>query len=534
MKNSRFRHIFNHFGVAVVTAVMFGGIGTYFLRASFAASYSSNPTAYADYCALENDHTVLYGWAYDPESNAGDQPYVTVKVGSGSWTLASNISTYRVAQVNSWIDTYYAGAPKMGTYGWRLEISGLYKGTSQPVSGTVTNVGAGANTTLQVNDNFTFPGEGAAKTIFTTAKKVPDACLATAPAPTPTPTPTPAPTTTTPKTTTPKTTTPKTSTPKTTTPAAPTLSGEADATVTPGTTVATLSIPAGNATSLYVRYGTDADSLDRSSEVQKISGATATVQLENLTGKTTYTYQIVRTLDKQTTTSVNATFTTKSYTVTLLFTDGSGKPVSGVKVQLGKNKAVTSGKDGKVTFTDMGNGSYSAVFTYAGMNYSEDFTTSSAKENSATGNAVLTDTIDLSKLQKTAQTASKKGQSGTKSSAALPVLLCILLLLAGGIVWWVIWRKRRREKEAEAYLADYATPMPSPYVSQPTPAVSPEPQAVVTAVAHHKGHRKAHEPAPAPSHMGESLRDMVLQSMAEESAKHPENHNKKPPIVPGG
>ncbi len=523
MKNSRFKHIFNHTGLAVVTAVVFGGVGTYFLTSSFALS-TNNPSGYADFCQLEGANTVIYGWAYDPQAPAGVQPYVVVNVGGGATTVASSVAGYRDAPINDWIvGTYGSDAPRPGTYGWRLQLSNLYKGTTYAISGTVQNYGAGANTPLGLNTANAQLDGGPTRNIFA-GNKIPDACLTTKPAPAPTPTPTPTPT----PAPTPKPVTPKPVAPAA--PAAPTVSSAADATVTAGTTTASLSVPTGNAGTLYVRYGTKAENLDRSSAIQTVSGPTATVNLEKLTGKTTYTYQIVRTLGDKTTNSPNATFTTKSYTITMAFTNASGKPVSGISAQLGSAKAIKSDKDGKVTFSDLSSGSYSVVFSYNGQSYAEEFTTSSAAGETGNGGAVLAKTIDLSKIQKTG-TATAAPAEQSKSSSGLAIVMVVLLLAVVGVALWVVLRRKRRLL-AEPYGYGADTGYLPPVLPQPVVSSQPDPQAVVGAVAHHSKHKKTQEPAPTPVHMGESLRDMVIQSMAADEAKHPHDSSKRP-IVPG-
>jgi hypothetical protein len=495
MKSSRFKHSFNRTGVAVVTAVLFGSIGTYMLRSSSALS-TNNPAGIADSCQLEGTNTVLYGWGYDPNPPTGVEPYVTVQVGGSAATVATNEANYRLSAINDWINyNYGTDAPKTGAYGWRLQLSGLYKGTTYVVSGTVLNYGAGGNTPLGVNTTHNVDGN-ASKPYFA-GGKIPDACLTTKPAPAPAPAPKPAPAA--PKPTTPKVTTPAA-------PAPPALSKATDATVTAGTTAITFRAPTGNATGMYVLYGTNEKDLNRSSEQQPVSGAEATLTLKGLTAKTTYYYQLVRTRGTETAPSATTSFTTKGYNISLTFVGKDEKPTAGIVVDLEGQKQ-TSSKAGSVTFTNLASGAYSATFTYNGQLYSQDFNT-----NTSTGDEpkvlAVSRTVNLDMLKTTSSTAKPVADS----SSPLPIVFvsAVMALLVGGGIWWALVRHKHRKKAAQALFGGTGSP-----------------DIIDRHVHEHFLHQKpvAHEPAPA--HMGESLRDMVVLSMAEEAKK-----KKQPPTQP--
>ena len=173
--------------VAAVALIAF--VGTYFLRSSSAAT-TDNPIGIADYCQLENGKTVIYGWAHDANAAAGPLPNTTVTIGNGggSVTVASG-NNYRETQVDGYLKN--KGIPQSNIYGFTATFNGLYKGNSYSISGTVINVGVGANTALLINTGTT-NFDGVTRNIFA-GNKLPDACLATKPTPTPTPSPTPAP-----------------------------------------------------------------------------------------------------------------------------------------------------------------------------------------------------------------------------------------------------------------------------------------------------------------------------------------------------
>lgn len=507
MKNSRFRHIFNHAGLAVFTALLFGAIGTYTLFQTHAATNDS-----------------LTG---NQKLTAGNQ------LVSPNGGVKLKMQTDGNLALRNWQDTLLWTSGSAGKGGTWLVLQAsdgnlvIYTDGGTPVWAANT-AGKGGTKLLVQDDANVVLYSSTGQVVWTTGTA---GKQGTPPAPAPAPTPTPA----APKTTTPSA--PKTTPQKTTPPATPNASDAADATVTTGTATATLSVPSGNAQTVYIRYGSDADNLNRSSDIQTLTGATATIKLDKLSGKTTYTYQIVRMLGTQTATSSKVKFTTKGYVLNLHFTDASGKPVSGISTQLGSAKAVESNSDGTVTFPDLGSGSYSPIFTYNGQSYSENVSTSSDANELEDGTLVLDKTVDLSKLHKSAQvvTNTEKPSSGLGTGGIL--VLILLLALVGGGLWWAIRHKRRILAEAYGYApADFVPPVvvDNTASTQPLLPVEPDPKAIVEAVAHHGKAKRHHTPTtPPPTHMGESLRDMVIQSMAEDAAKHP-NDRPKPPRVPGG
>lgn len=469
------------------------------------AAYSNNPAGFADSCALENNTTVLYGWAYDPNSatTPGVLPYVNVTVAGGVHTTASDRVGYRDAQINAWINGVYPGAPTSSVYGWRMPLSGLYKGSRNTISGVVVNNGAGANAALGINTGS--PVDGDASKPYFAGGVIPDVCLGTVPAPAPAPAPTPAPAA--PKTSTPKTTAPKTATPAVT--VAPVVSTAADAVVSTGTTTATFKAPNGNAAKMFILYGTSAVNLDRSTEQQAVGDATTLITLQHLNARSTYAYQIVRVLGDQLVHSETAAFTTSGYNATLLFTTKDKKPVEGIKAELSKPaQKQTTGKDGKATFTDLPAGAYKPTFTYKGAKYTQEFSTASSEDSTPEPKTItLTKTVNVDALLTAASTAKPVQKS------PIPWLLIISTPIALLALWFgrhVIVRYKNRT------VLDYVDVPNVP--SQPLPS-----NAVY-------GKQQAQEPVA--THMGESLRDMVILSMAEEAA-HKKQPPTPPPIVPG-
>lgn len=508
----------------LVVIGLVGAVGVHQLNYSSAATtYSHNPTAIADYCRIVNGSTTLFGWGYDPDAAAGSQPYVSVTVAGVTTKVATNITNYRNSAINTYIGNHYPGAPTPTPYeyGWKLSLGTLYKGTSYAVSGTGLNYGTGSNSTLSVHSGSPVDGN-AANIAFTSSKTIPDACLTTKPAPPPPPTPTPPP--------------PTTgggssgggsgsgsgskssgSTKKTTTPSAPAPSGDANGTVKAGTTSAVITIPAGNAAKVHITY-VPADGIAIDTGDQDVSGDNATVTLTDLEASTDYTYQIIRTNSAGTSaTSASAPFTTSGYTVSLHFTDSKNKPVSGIKgtIDNTSNTTATSDKTGVMKFTDLSSGAYTVSYTYKSTKHEADFDTESASgdqlnADGSPANITLSDTIDVDKFT---DTSSNKPASKGGSSGAVWLVIIIVLLTAGAIWWLLRWRHKRK------LLAEYATvglPAANTNAGMPAPLPPAAPQPT----------------GPLPAHAGESLRDMVIESMRSAAPPKPEEPDPLEPLPP--
>lgn len=487
----RQRAPFIKYGVLVFVMAGVGIAGAHLLGISSAAtSYSHNPIGTADYCVLEGNTTVLYGWAHDPDAPAGALPNVLVVVGNTSMTVPTNQAGYRDSAINTYITTTYPGMPTSSVYGWRLALNGLYKGTTNKVAGTLINYGTGVSTVLPVNSSTYVGG-----TYFTSSKTIPDACLANAPtpAPTPTPTPTPAPVPA------PSKTNPKTPVKSSAPAATPAPASAADASLTIGTSAVSLKIPADNATTVRVQYGLASTTLDQTTVDQATNGADTTVSLTGLAAKTAYSFQIVRTQGTQTATSPAANFITKGYNLALLFTTGQNKPVAGIKAELGRLTA-TSDKNGKLSFNDLSAGSYSPAFSYRGHSHSQTFNTYALTPSTQPITASLQQTINLDKLA----TVAAKPTVTPKHSIVLPIIASVIgFLLLAAIIWFII---RRRSSNA---LDD---PLPPPALIGGTDIIDQQ--------SHHRFAAQNPPPSePLPPNIGKSLREMVIESMRQEAAK---------------
>lgn len=190
----------------VLAIIAFAAIGTVLLASSKAATgVNNNPVGTADYCRLEGNTTVIYGWGHDSQAGAADNPRVNVTIGSKTFRTATSIDGYRNADINAFLNSNnYIAASK---YGFRATFTGIYKGSSPTISGTIENVQEGVNQAMRINQSTAIAGSHPDKYYFG-GNKVPDACLVSAPVvvtpptdppipspdPNPTPTPTPSPT----------------------------------------------------------------------------------------------------------------------------------------------------------------------------------------------------------------------------------------------------------------------------------------------------------------------------------------------------
>jgi outer membrane biosynthesis protein TonB len=462
---------------------------------SLAATYSHNPLGGADSCLLVNGQTVLYGWAYDPDSGAGANPYVQAFAGTATAKVASSISGYRDAAVNSYVQSHNPGAPANSVYGWRWTINGLYKGSSYVVKGTVLNYGAGtANDTMTVAHSNT-SGMISGSHPFASNNTIPDICLAAkpvsvpAPAPAPTPAPAPAPThtSTTTKKTTSTHTTPQPAAPAA--PGAPAVPQAGEISTGLGTTSVVLSLPTAGATGISAAYGTDPQGLLQTAAATDVSGATSSVTLKGLEAKTKYYYTLSRAANGQTSTSAIGTFTTSGFTINARFIDLNKKPATGILTHLDKLQAVSDEKGG-VSFEDQGDGTHTLSFSYLGTPYKQKINTADAKSSNSGEVVTIEKTINLADLKNTAG-LTKGGSNGWLLMGGGIVLGLAVLAL---IIWMLVRRRASLPRRPANHQGD-------PLVATTIPSLA-------------KKYKSSQEPLPA--HAGQSLASMVMEAMQQE------------------
>lgn len=491
-------HYLLNSGLSLVVLVLFGATGAKVLGSSSAAS--ANPYGFADYCALENNTTVIYGWAADPDASSLSDPSVTINAGGQAVTVPTNRAGYRDGYVNSWIDQNRTGDPKPGTYGYRAALPGLYKGSRNIITGTVLNAGNGSSVVLTINNSSYTDGD--ANKPFFANDTIPDACLAnvpTTPAPTAAPTATPTPTQAKPT----QTTTP------TAQQSATTNNGDTDAVVTVGTLAASVAAKADGATSLHINYGTSPIKLDQTTPDQPVSATDpTTVALTGLNPSIDYNYQVVRTYTGgKTTTSSIQSFTTLGYVVAAHFVDSHTKGIQGIKSTLNDGKAIkTSDDNGTVQFSDVPEGTQTIYYAYKNKQYSQRVTVSpdivSPDQASASHVITLDFTINIEKAADLSAVPSSKNSNSTAIMIGIAVALAALL-----VVGVIFIRRRKRTSEEEQY------------ENLPTASYQPVPPAHAAAPV---------VPAPTASRPGESLKEMVLRTMAEEARRKSGNGQSGP------
>jgi len=538
MKKYRVKMTVRSNSLALIVTAIVGLSGMWLVSQSLAASTS--PYGTADYCALEGSDTVIYGWANDAQATATAQPSVVVKVGVVSTTVTSPLN-YRTAAINTFIDQNHPGDPKPGFYGFRAVISNLYKDNTYAISGTVINVGAGSNTALAINGGHYVDGD-TSKPYFA-GGVIPKACTLTRPTPPPPPPPGPGPTPPPPAPT--PTPTPK-PTPKPSPVPAPTA--DANGGVVAGTLAATITVPAGNASKIHILYGSDPVLLSEKTDDKDTNNADTQFDLTSLNPAADYSYQIVRTNSAgQTVTSGVATFTTAGFSIVLHFVNDKGTAISGVSCSIkSTDYKAKSDKDGLATFKGVKPGDYTIDYTYNGASHTlpivADATGISSDDAIKTTEASLQYYVNVDKVSVVNVTNKPVSKSGK-------IILGIILLAAiiAVALIFVIRRRRYASPYADTVDENYQfntssepsgdvgveqpvpefAPLPLPTPDAPSTAVppvfpsldesNPNPPAPVAPVPDDRprGPNGMILPGDSPEHMGLSLKEMVLRSMAE-------------------
>ncbi|MDB5181734.1 MAG: hypothetical protein JWP13_497 [Candidatus Saccharibacteria bacterium] len=467
-------HYVINLGLSLTALGVFAVVGVRVANTTSAAT--ANPYGSADYCTIENNATVLYGWAADPDASSLSAPAVSLIVGDRTVTAQTNRANYRDTSVANWIQANRRGDPLPGSYGFKISLPGLYQGTQIPLSGTVLNEGGGSNTILTINNTAPIDGDGTKH--FFKDNLIPEACLVPAPIPSQT-------------ASTPSTTAPSLPSPKAAT------ATSAGAVALAGTMAAELKIRTDNTATVRVTYGKNPANLDLSSPDMPVSGAETTIPLTGLTPATTYAYRIIRTdvASKKVTTPMG-NFSTLGYVISLHFVDSKNKGIAGIPVTvINTNKEKTSDDNGDIRFTEVADGNHSVKYTYLGKTYTKTFPANASLVSPEEAAAPRVVTLDYSIDIQAAAVAKNQPLSKNGNDTAL-ILVAGLGLLAGILVI-AAFALRRNKRRYTGYSDDPAPPLPD---YQPlAPPVMP-----------------GQKPRQA-EHIGESLKDLVIRSMTEEA-----------------
>ncbi len=144
---------------------------------SCAGPIPTEPIGFIDSCIVSGRNVVLYGWAYDNDGG-GAQPQVSVTATGQTAQLVNSSDDYRSGDINTFLDGSNSGnATRDNRYGFQVTYSGMTKGNTYSVSGTVLNFGAGSNKTLGINVESGFPTNGISGSSGFPGNTIPDACL---------------------------------------------------------------------------------------------------------------------------------------------------------------------------------------------------------------------------------------------------------------------------------------------------------------------------------------------------------------------
>lgn len=516
------------------------------------AAYNENPFGFVDSCTTTTDgYTVLYGWVHDANALSGNFPQAYIEVTNyGYFTVDTGLAGYRDAQINDWINTVYPGTPTGNTYGFVAYLSGLVRGNTYTVSGLAVNYGPGGNTPLYINTSGNVDGDPA-KPYFP-GQVIPQACIYTPPPPTPAPTPGPtaAPTPVPTKVPTPAPTTPPSggtgNTPtgngsgSTSKPAVVSKPGASNNTtptsgatvVTPQsqTSVAPEPISEGNnlwtalvpyATSVDVTvfakdaqraelyFGQNEQTLAKIGE-ESLTTNRAEFTVNYLSPMSSYYYKVVsHNNDGSKTEGKARLLNTKGFRLSLTFKNTGGQDVQGVTAKINNRGGATqSTAAATIVFEDVMPGEYTVDYIYQQKQYSTKIT---FKSNEASQDDVASKTI----------TIPASGAGSVKSSKVRYIVIGgFAALMAAGLGASYLLRhryfgapKKRRRRSAEPA---YTTTQPSESQAQPMPTDQADNGTQIDPMPG--------EAVPGAPHRGQSLKDMVLESMAQEAA----NKNRQP------
>lgn len=503
------------------------------------AAYTDDPMGYLDSCSVTADgYTVLYGWVHDANALSGNFPQAYIEVSNyGYFTVDTYITGYRDAQINAWINSQVPGTPAGNTYGFIAYLAGLAKGGTYAVSGLAVNYGAGTNRPLGIN-NLGYVDGDSTKPYFP-GSVIPQSCIYTPPPPTPvptaTPTPPPTPNPTTPPpsaTATPKPTSSATPKPTSNTPVVTVKPNQTSGTAPSNATIITpqqasdtptaAPITEGanlwtainpNATSLDVTvfakdakmaelyFGSEENNLAKQGE-QDLSTNRADFTISNLTPLTPYYYKVVsRNNDGTSTEGKPRLINTKGYKLSLTFRS-DGQDAKGISARIKEKSVTQNSSTATVVFQDLTEGLFTVEYTYKTISYTTQVRVDP-------DNAAVDDIISTVITIPPAATANAK-----KSPRWYVFIGIATILLVGGLLTAYFARIRKKSKRTTYY----SDSDPQAYETLDSNEFTPAAQQSEAQYQHIDP--PPGESVPGAPHRGQSLKEMVLQSMGQTAVQN--------------
>ncbi len=144
---------------------------------------NDDPIGYADSCILSGSTTIIYGWGYDDNAAANDgRPQIVTRLNGANARTLNTTYSYRNNEINGYLTgSGYGTNARDNRYGFRVSYTGLTRGTTYNLSGTVVNTGGGSNQALGIHTDAAPPPNPVAGSHGFPGSRIPDACLPDAP-----------------------------------------------------------------------------------------------------------------------------------------------------------------------------------------------------------------------------------------------------------------------------------------------------------------------------------------------------------------
>lgn len=309
-------------------------------------------------------------------------------------------------------------------------------------------------------------------------------------------------------------------------------------------------MPTGNAAKIYLLYGNNGLGLAQKTEEITASGSEVQFTLTGLEPSSVYSYQIVRTNSVgQTATSPLVSFATADFTVSVRFVNNKSVAVPGVNASIKSTQLKgTSDKAGRIQFKGVKPGDYTIAYEYNGKKHDlpivADAGSVSKEAANATSEANLEYFVNVDKLSVVSSVADPEPDSNRNLIFGIALAAVIALAV---IIVIVNRRKHQADNPYEEVVEENyhfntgsddtakpdgdengsdeppAAPPPvfpaldgSDNNQAPSAPPPPPPPAAPPIMPDEPASRAMYQPPVVTEHMGLSLKQMVLNSLAEE------------------